>query len=351
MRILHVITSLATGGAEHLMVDLLPRLKDFGHEVELCVFYGAQTPFYEELTKKGIKIHNLSNRPDYYNPVHLLRLRKIIKRFDIVHTHNTAAQFFAAIVKPQSIKLFTTEHSTSTRRRNYRIFRPIDKLMYKRYDRIICISKIAEDSLVNYIGSNYPIQTIENGVDISKIISAQSIDLGLGNKITLTMVAGFRYEKDQPTLIKALLHLPEEYHVVLVGDGDKRGEIQSLISDLKLNDRVHMLGIRTDVASILKSSDIIVMSSHREGLSLSNIEGMASGKPFVASDVDGLREVTKGAGLLFPHADSEKLAQIVQELVQDEVYRQEVIDRCMARARMFDISSMAERYNQSYNID
>ena len=57
MRILHVITSLRTGGAEHLMVDLLPRLRDLGNVVELLVFDGTRTAFYEELAQKGIKIH------------------------------------------------------------------------------------------------------------------------------------------------------------------------------------------------------------------------------------------------------------------------------------------------------
>ena len=57
MRILHVITTLYTGGAEKLMVDLLPRMKAAGHYVELCVFDGTHTPFYAQLEKAGIRIH------------------------------------------------------------------------------------------------------------------------------------------------------------------------------------------------------------------------------------------------------------------------------------------------------
>ena len=51
MKILHVITSLRTGGAEKLMVDLLPRMKAEGLEIDLCVFDGVRTPFYEEMEK------------------------------------------------------------------------------------------------------------------------------------------------------------------------------------------------------------------------------------------------------------------------------------------------------------
>ena len=61
MKILHVITSLRTGGAEHLLTDLLPQLRSLGNEVELLIFDGRKTPFYEEMQKTGIKIHALGN--------------------------------------------------------------------------------------------------------------------------------------------------------------------------------------------------------------------------------------------------------------------------------------------------
>ena len=59
MKILHVITSLATGGAEHLMVDLLPRLRGVGNDVELLVFDGTDTPFMRQLLDAGIVVHRL----------------------------------------------------------------------------------------------------------------------------------------------------------------------------------------------------------------------------------------------------------------------------------------------------
>ena len=90
------------------------------------------------------------------------------------------------------------------------------------------------------------------------------------------------------------------------------------------------------------------MSSHREGLSLSNVEGMSSGNPFVASDVEGLREVTKGYGVLFPHGDDMALADVILKLTTDEDYRAEVVKRCKERAMQYDISTMAENYNNVY---
>ena len=352
MRILHVITSLDTGGAEHLMVDLLPRLRDLGNEVELLIFDGTRTAFYEQLEKTGIKIHSLRIGGNVYNPVNVFKLMKFIRKYDIIHTHNTACQLFVPVAKCLAFggaKLVTTEHSTSNRRRGKWYFKILDKWMYARYKKIICISEPSEDSLRGYLGDSYPIMTIKNGVDVGRFLNATPIDLGLGDCKKITMVAGFRYEKDQPTVIKSLHYLPEDYHVVLVGDGEKRPELETLVADEGLTERVHMLGIRTDVPQILKSSDVVVMSSHREGLSLSNVEGMCSGHPFVASDVEGLREVTEGYGLLFPHGDSQALASIIEKLCTDIDYAGAVVARCQERTKQYDISVMAENYYNAYH--
>ena len=134
----------------------------------------------------------------------------------------------------------------------------------------------------------------------------------------------------------------------LVGDGVRRGELQNLVRDLNLQSYVKFLGLRTDVPNVLKSADIVVMSSHWEGLSLSNVEGMSVGKPFVASDVNGLREVTKDYGILFPHGDEKALAEIIIKLHDDKDYYNQVADKCYDRAQQFDIKTMVEAYNNIY---
>ena len=115
-----------------------------------------------------------------------------------------------------------------------------------------------------------------------------------------------------------------------------------------LQQRVKFWGNRTDVANVLHTADVVCMSSHYEGLSLSNIEGMSSGRPFVASDVDGLREVTKGYGVLFPHGDAEALAAIIRHLHNDKMYYDQIAHKCYQRAMMFDIDKMVDGYESVY---
>lgn len=350
MKILQAITSLDIGGAEKLLTELVPLLRGKGHEVDVLAINGFDTNFKKSLEKEGIRIISFTRNSSVYNVKFLFKMAKLMKNYDVVHTHITATQLYGAFGSYFcKAKMVTTEHATSNRRRGHLLFKLMDKWMYSRYDKIISISEPCDDSLKSYIGTGYPFCIIKNGVNIQKFSDAEPIDLSIGECRKITMVAGFRYEKDQPTLIKALKYLPEEFHVVLVGDGVERTNIEALISKESLSNRVHLLGIRGDIPQILKSSDVVVMSSHREGLSLSNIEGMCSGHPFVASDVEGLREVTKGYGLLFPHGDSKALADIILKLCTDKTFADEVAAKCKERAMQYDIQRMVDGYEEVYN--
>ena len=281
-----------------------------------------------------------------------------MRHYDIVHTHNTAPQLFAAISNVIcKKKLVTTEHSTNTRRRDYSILRFGDKWMYGRYDSVICISEIAEKVLREYLRvtphTQCNICTINNGIDVTHFYHAQPLDrISVGSnekRFVIVMVAGFRDAKDQETVIRAVARLQDKrYELWLVGDGERRKVIEECIRQAHVEDQVKLLGVRMDVPSILKAADVVVMSSHWEGLSLSNIEGMSVGKPFIASDVNGLREVTDGYGILFPHGDDQVLANEIRHLIEDRTYYNQIASQCFERARQFDVERMVEAYIKQY---
>ena len=363
MKILHVITSLQTGGAEMLVVNLMPRFKALGHEVGVVVFNGQHTPLMERLEREcpECKIYRLGT--GYYNPWYIVKLIGIMRQYDVVHTHNSSPQLFAAIANIVCHKrLVTTEHNTNNRKRGNWLYAQLDKWMYPRYEKIICISDQAEENLRGYLSltptpspkgegniKSDNITTIYNGVDVEAIHQAAPIEELKTKRFVAVMVAGFRPQKDQDTLIKAMTLLPkEEYELWLVGDGSRRESLQLSVISYQLSDNIRFLGLRTDVPRILKSADVVVMSTHYEGLSLSNIEGMAAGKPFVASDVEGIKEVTEGYGILFPHEDAEALAAVIRRLHDDREYYDQVALRCYERARQYDITQMVERYNRVY---
>uniref|UniRef100_A0AB33J0G9 Glycosyltransferase n=1 Tax=Prevotella sp. GTC17259 TaxID=3236795 RepID=A0AB33J0G9_9BACT len=351
MRILQVITSLLIGGAEHLVVQLTKKLRIQGIETDVCLFYGERTSFYDELEATGCKIYSLSDKENYYDVRHIPRLRRIMRGYDIVHTHNSAPQIFVVLANiGLGKKLVTTEHSTNNRKREHPQYSFIDKWMYYRYDSTVCISDIAQEKLSSYLHQpKNGIIVINNGVDVVAYYQAKPLTTDkIPNVFTIVMVAGFREAKDQDTVIRAVALLPENYTLWLVGDGVRRPELERLITEYGIESRTKFWGVRSDVPRILKTADVVVMSSHWEGLSLSNIEGMAVGKPFAASDVDGLREVTKGYGVLFPHEDAEALANVICKLHDNPDYYHQIAEKCYQRALQFDIANTVEGYKQVY---
>lgn len=358
MNILQVITSLRIGGAEKLVVDMALILKAKGHIVDIFVFDGVQTPFLQQLEENGIRVIRYNEGGSPYHPKNIFILRRLISQYDVVHTHNTACQYYVAIAKLlcklcKSKKLVTTEHSANNRRRNILTFKQLDRWMYRQYDSIIAISDKATMNLQKFLGNRLEIKTIYNGINLSRFMNADVLS-GDGvlkkklNTFVITMVAGFREEKDQDTLIKSLKYLPENCVLWLVGDGVRRTICEDLVQRLGLSDRVVFAGIRTDIPNILKASDVIVMSSHWEGLSLSSIEGMSVGKPFVASDVDGLHEIVFGNGLLFPHQNEKALADIILELMTKPDYAQKIAEKCFEKASQYDISKTVDAYLEVY---
>ena len=350
------------GGAETLVVNLIPRLQAMGHTVDLCVFNGIETPLMQRLRRESpqTKIYSLGH--GVYNPLYVLKLARLMRGYDIVHTHNSSPQLFVAMASLFShTNLVSTEHNTSNRKRNWKWYRPIESWMYGRYDHVICISRISEEKLRKYMGGDWlvkssnrykAITTINNGIDVNAIFKAtpckELLDLKESRK-SILMVAGFRKQKNQDTIIRALTLLDKEkYEVWFAGIGERMDEVRQLALSLGVNDQVRFLGLRTDIPNVLRAADIIVMSSHWEGLSLSNVEGMSAHKPFIASDVNGLKEVTKGYGVLFPHEDAKALADEIKRLVSDETYYNEIAERCYNRALEFDISNTVSGYTDVY---
>jgi glycosyltransferase involved in cell wall biosynthesis len=356
VKILYVITSLRTGGAEKLVVELTCWFREKGHSVDVALFDGIQTDFMQDLEKTGCKIYRFSTSGSFYSPYYprrIFQLARVMNDYDIVHTHNTSPQFFAAIAHLFRRKplLVTTEHNTTNDRRNKKWFLPLDRWMYNRYRKVICISDKAYDNLVSYLKhTKADVLTIKNGVNLKTFRQASPIE-GFKKEgiFAIVMVAAFRPQKDQGTLIKAMAHLPLDCHLFLAGEGETWPGLEELSKTLGVEERVHFLGLRKDVPQILKSSDVVVMSSHYEGLSLSSIEGMAVDKPFVASDVDGLHEIVEGAGILVPHQDEKALAEVLLKLKEDSALRASVAASCMERASQYDFSKMAEAYLKVYS--
>lgn len=347
MKILHVITSLRAGGAERLVSGLLPFFRKDGIEVELAVFDGSPSHLMETLLESGIKIHIFGHGSrSMYNPVHIFRLRRLMQDFDIVHTHNTPAQFFAAVAAKKGQFMVTTEHSTDNRRRHLPLLRVVDRMMFRRYDAIVCCSNVVRKSLLAYLGQDFAgsSHVIENGIDLRRFSSDGSVV----RDIDIVMVAAFRPPKDHITPLKALKFLPDNIAVSFAGDGVTRAAVEACVREMGLEHRVRFLGAVADVPGLLSKAKIALLSTNYEGFGLSCVEAMAAGTPLVASDVAAVREVCGDAAMLFPPADHVALADILRSLLESQAKRDERAEAGLMQAAKFDIGLAAVRYAGLY---
>lgn len=355
MKILFVITSLRNGGAENLVANLLPRMKAKGHEVELAIFDGTPTSLSVKISKGGIKAHIFGKGAlNMWNPFHFFKLRKIIRNgsYDIIHSHNSPAQILTALAKVnKSSKFVTTEHNISNRRRGTWWGDMLDRRIYSAYNHIVCVSGRTRLNLLNHT-SIEPDKTIviPNGVDTmqfnttSENSNAKDIPpTPPGTKI-IFMAGAFRKQKDQPTLIRAMKYLPPEYNLWLAGGWVLRKECEKLCFDLGISDKVFFLGERSDVPALLQRADIVALSSHYEGMPLSAIEGMASGKPFVASDVPGIKDIAEGAALLVPEGNDKAFAKAIYQIVNNQSLADSIVKKCKERAAHFDINKTVDAH-------
>jgi glycosyltransferase involved in cell wall biosynthesis len=359
MRILQVINSMQTAGAEKLLRDLIPK---FNKQEDICcdilVFSSNNEIFIKELKElKNINVIEL-NYKNIYNPFIIFSLLKFFKQYEIIHSHLFPAQYFVAFAKLFSFsktRLIFTEHCTTNTRVKSCLFSFINKPIYSFYNKTICISEEIKNIYIKYTGLNqsrFPV--ISNGVDLDKIYNSKTIDLNtyfetsnIDNKF-IVQVSAFRDQKDQNTLIKALLFLPQNFKIILIGEGSEIEKSIKLVKDLGIDDKVAFLGLRNDVTNFLVSSDYNVLSTKYEGMSLSCIEGMASGKPFLASNVPGVTNLVGNHGVLFPSGNSEALAKKIIELEKDSIYTKNVIESCKLRASEFSIDIMSSNYLNLY---
>lgn len=359
MKIIQIINSLGTGGAEKLLLETLPLYRQAGIEMDLLLLWDNNQPFTKTLREinccKVIVLNKSENESDIYSIFNILRLRRYLKEYDIAHVHLFPSLYFVRIASlGLTTKLVYTEHCTENRRIKSKLWRFFDLWCYRGYSSLVFISDEIKEIFLNYLKRTSNFKVIQNGVNLKNIFNATSILKNTLSEhiqekdILLIQVSGFREQKDPDTLIKAINYLPSNYKLVLVGDGDRKSKLEHLVEVLDFKKRVIFAGLRMDVPNLLKTADLIILSSKYEGLSLSSIEGMASGKPFLASNVPGLQDVVEGAGVLFEQGNSKELAKKIIELVDNPILYEQVAKACQERAKCYDIQKMVDNHINMY---
>lgn len=168
--------------------------------------------------------------------------------------------------------------------------------------------------------------------------------------VMIFMSARFSAAKDQSTVVKSFPFLlnNRKIHIVFAGDGPLLENVKLLAEQMGISANIHFLGFRNDIPEIIKASDICVLSSKWEGFGLVAVEYMAAGKPVIASNVDGLNDVVRGAGMLFEQGNEKELAEKINLLIADDSLYNQMSKNCMKRSELYDLSHMISSYLSLY---
>jgi glycosyltransferase involved in cell wall biosynthesis len=351
MKVLHVINNLSPAGAETLVSLLAPAMKRRGVDAEIATIYKYDNrTLHERLVSQGVRVHSLDFKRRYDVKI-LGAIRKLThsNAYDVVHANLFPTLYWVALARPRAGKLIVTEHNTFNRRMNRSLLKPVEQVIYGRYESIVCVGHNVHRALSAWLPGLCPrMQMIYNGIDLERFTVAQaahrkSLDIPKTAAVA-AMVARFYSPKDHKTVIDAARFVPD-LHVLFIGDGEKRLLMQEHALKLGLDKRIHFLGYRSDVASLLKLCDVYVHSSYNEGIPLSVAEAMACGIPVIASDVNGLNEIVedKKSGLLFKCADAGDLAEKIRLVLQDTGMKTKLKAGALKRALDFSLDTTADK--------
>jgi glycosyltransferase involved in cell wall biosynthesis len=351
MRALHIIDSLNRGGAETMLTAMAPKFRRWGVTCDVVALMDWPSPLEQKLRDEGVFLRYTGVR-SLNSPTQISALSRLLSGYDIVHVHLFPAQLWTVLAKSglrDRIPLVTTEHAIWNGRRRWWL-RSIDSWMYQHYSHIACISGATAESLVHWCpGVAEKISVIPNGIPLEMFENATPATLENVpcDATRLVFVGRCNAYKDHETLLRALRTVPDA-HLLLVGDGPLRLQLERLAQSLGIANRVSFLGWREDVAAILKASDIYVHPTHSDGFGLAACEAMAAGLPVVASDVPGLAQVVDGAGILFPAGDERALADSLNALINSPMQRLNAGRASLARARQFSIEKTILGYIDMY---
>jgi len=355
LRIAHLIETDGPGGAERVLAHVAATLQEAGAWNVAFLPAGGEGWLARELEGSGVAIEYFRlERP--VSPRSARWLEAALRRHRVVvaHSHEfTMAVYGAWASWRAGIPHVMTMHGSRYYRGRLRR-RVALRAGVALSGRTVAVSTgLARDLSRDLWVRSSAITVIPNGVrhgrpgrttlrDELRLRPEDRLVVSVGN---LYPVKGHRF------LIGALPLVVRRHptlHVAVAGRGEMEGALSALAHDLGVGDRMHLLGLRSDIAAILAVADAFVLPSLSEGLPLALLEAMFAGCPIVASDVGEVGAVLAGgeAGILVAPGDSAAL----DRLLSDPHRARELGERAALRAAAeYDVSQMVRRYVDTYH--
>ncbi|MBE0460943.1 MAG: glycosyltransferase family 4 protein [Candidatus Aminicenantes bacterium] len=337
IKVLEVINEATVGGGQKHVILLAKNLNT--ERFHVLAASSTNGPFIEELTKIGIrhipvKMKGILNFQAIFSICSLVRKERI----DIVHTHGGIAGLSGRLgaFLSRSPVIVHTLHGIHYLNYKNRFLKwlciQLEKIFSIFTDAIIFVSDSdKEKAKENKLVKNKKINVIKNGIEFSEVQShvdvlAKKKTLGIDSSWPLIgTVARLHPQKGHIYLLKAakkIIEIQPQTRFLIIGSGQLRTALEDYCKQFGISDNVIFLGTRNDVPELLQIIDIFVLPSLWEGFPIALMEAMASGKPVVATRVDGNREIVehKRTGILVEPKNPDSLSNAILTLLKDKDY-------------------------------
>ena len=323
MKILQFIASKVWGGAEKSFVELCNELSQSIH-IEVMLFKENKI---EERLNENIKVYILSSNSSRHNPFLYIEVLNIIKKVnpDIIHTHSAkASEIIYTLSKFVSVKQVATK-------RNPRKGKIFNKINY-----VTAVSKDVVRSI-----SSEDVELIYNGL----LRENTTLEERSNSVFTLLAVGGLDKIKGFDILIKEVAKLDFPFHLNIVGEGEERDNLEMLIQNLDLSDKVTLLGYREDIPSLISRADMVVISSHSEGFGRVLVETLFYGNLVISTRVGLSMEILPEALLI----DDFEIAKKIDAVYKNEAeYSKLFIEMKKMRTKEFLLENSIQKYSDYY---
>lgn len=326
MIVLHTLHWVQFAGTEKVCVDLC---NEFSKEHQVYLLTSNKIKPYINENVNLIEVDFEKNR---HNPFFLYKIAKIIKNInpDIIHVHNTKEleiMYNARIFLNKKIPIVGTRHN------------PVIKKKFALADLGVAVS----DETLTHTNAKKNL-TILNGIPYKEPKLIESInDKEYFNIIAvgrLAPVKGFH------NLIKALSSVNFDYRLNIIGEGELKEELEELIDSLGLSEKVKLVGFVRNVQDYIYSSDLQVISSIEEGLSLALIEAIFYSKVLIASDIANHKELI-GEDLVYDN-NIDTLVEKLNDVYKNYDYYCDKFAKIKEKKDDFSIEKMANEYLKAY---
>ncbi len=301
LRVLHVVERMVRGGVETWLTHMLRTMDRKEVHNDVLVHLREPGEYDEEITALGAKIFIC---PHDGNPiVYAVRLAKILRQnpYDVVHSHlHHFSGLVLLIARLSGVSVRIAHSHTDTTvvdagaSFDRRLYMRLMKWLIDRWATAgIAVSANAASALRNGVSCQLKWQIVPCGIDLSPFAllldkSPQRQRLCIPDAaMVVAHVGNFTAAKNHRFLLQVfaeLIKIKPDSYLLLVGDGDLRGETEALAASLAIAGQVRFLGRRADVPAILAAADVFLFPSAFEGLGLAAIEAQASGLPVIIAD-------------------------------------------------------------------